>query len=49
MALKIQISVQRLLTGLILVIVPFSVLGLYLTSAVEDLGTNRRSGDLAVH
>jgi len=32
MALDIQISVQRLLTGLILVIVPFSVLGFYLTS-----------------
>lgn len=32
MVRDIQISVQRLLTGLILVIVPLSVLGLYLTS-----------------
>jgi hypothetical protein len=32
MTRDIQISVQRLLTSLIVVIVPLSVLGLYLTS-----------------
>jgi hypothetical protein len=32
MARDIQISVQRLLTGMIVVIVPLSMLGLYLTS-----------------
>ena len=32
MARDVHISLQRLLTGLIIVIVPLSVVGLYLTS-----------------
>ena len=34
-ALEIRISLQKLLIGLILIIVPLSVVGLYLTSEAE--------------
>jgi hypothetical protein len=44
MTVNIQISVQRLLTGLTLVIVPFSVLGLYLTSH-SDTNLGRAAGN----
>ena len=36
MALDVQISLQKLLTGLIVVIVPLSIVGLYLTSHADS-------------
>jgi hypothetical protein len=39
--LQIRISLQKLLIGLLLVIVPFSLVGLYLTSTADTLLWNR--------
>jgi hypothetical protein len=56
MALEMRVSLQRLLIGLIVVIVPLSILGLYLTSesngnrrALADDCADRRSRSLAIH